>query len=337
MSSVRGSSSENVVPSAGRAVDRDRAAALPDEAVDHRQSEAGAGAFRLGGEERLEDPRPARRAECRRRCRARAARRTGRRRSRAPAPPSALMSRFEVSIASRPPCGMASRALSTRLTSTCSSCAASARTDHRSDASRRSIAMCSPIRRSSMRLMSDDALVEHDDLGRQDLPAAEGEQLSGQRRGAIGGVEDLLDVGVQRRALQGLHQQLRVAANRGEQVVEVVRDAARQPADRLHLLRVTQLFLELAARRFGGLPFGHFAAQLLVGAAERGGALVDAAFEIAMRLVQRQLARAQLALGVVPLGHVAQDHQHLRFAERAAGALRRIAAPPRRHWLRARC
>ena len=34
-----------------------------------------------------------------------------------------------------------------------------------------------------------------------------------------------------------------VAEDHGEHVVEVVRDAARQPADRLHLLRLTQRLL----------------------------------------------------------------------------------------------
>jgi hypothetical protein len=37
------------------AFDIDRAAGLLDDAVDHRQSEAGAAAFLLGGEKRLED------------------------------------------------------------------------------------------------------------------------------------------------------------------------------------------------------------------------------------------------------------------------------------------
>ena len=39
----------------------------------------------------------------------------------------------------------------------------------------------------------------------------------------------------------------RVAGDGGQRVVEVVRDAAREPADRLHLLRLPELILELAA------------------------------------------------------------------------------------------
>ena len=48
------------------------------------------------------------------------------------------------------------------------------------------------------------------------------------------------------------HQQLGVADDGGEEVVEVVRDAAGELADRLHLLRLTQLLLE-------ALPLGHVA------------------------------------------------------------------------------
>ena len=42
-------------------------------------------------------------------------------------------------------------------------------------------------------------------------------------------------------------QQVHVAEHGGEDVVEVVGDAAREPPDRFHLLRLTQLEFELAA------------------------------------------------------------------------------------------
>ena len=42
-------------------------------------------------------------------------------------------------------------------------------------------------------------------------------------------------------------QQLAVAENHGQQVVEVVRHAAGQPADGLHLLRLLELLLQRAA------------------------------------------------------------------------------------------
>ena len=41
-----------------------------------------------------------------------------------------------------------------------------------------------------------------------------------------------------------------------QQVVEVVRDAAGEPADRLHLLRLAQLLLGLAQRLLGALALG---------------------------------------------------------------------------------
>ena len=82
----------------------------------------------------------------------------------------------------------------------------------------------------------------------QHLLAAEREQLAGQRGGAIRGVQDLVDLrGHRRILLDAVRHQLGVAANRRQQVVEVVRDAAGEPADRLHLLRLAQLIFELHA------------------------------------------------------------------------------------------
>ena len=63
---------------------------------------------------------------------------------------------------------------------------------------------------------------------------------------ALGGLLDLLDdrarSGSSARARSS--EQLAVAEDDGEQVVEVVRDAAGEPADRLHLLRLAELLLE---------------------------------------------------------------------------------------------
>ena len=44
-------------------------------------------------------------------------------------------------------------------------------------------------------------------------------------------------------------QQVRRAQNRGEHVVEIVGDPAREPADGLHFLRLAQLILEREPRR----------------------------------------------------------------------------------------
>ena len=80
----------------------------------------------------------------------------------------------------------------------------------------------------------------------QDLLAAEGQQLPGQSRGAFPGLMDLLEVGPQRiaRAQVG-EQQLAVAVDDGQQVVEVVSHAARQTPDRFHLLGLLELGFRL--------------------------------------------------------------------------------------------
>ena len=76
------------------------------------------------------------------------------------------------------------------------------------------------------------------------LPAAEREELLGERGRALGGLEHLLDVLPQRLVgAQRSQHELPVARDRRKQVVEVVRDAARKPADGLHLLRLDQLLL----------------------------------------------------------------------------------------------
>ena len=81
----------------------------------------------------------------------------------------------------------------------------------------------------------------------QHLLAAEGEQLPRQQRGPVGGLADLVQVALERRAGRRLvERERRVAADRGQHVVEVVGDAAGEPADRLELLALAQLLLELA-------------------------------------------------------------------------------------------
>src|SRR5262249_13688977 len=98
------------------------------------------------------------------------------------------------------------------------------------------------------------------------LLAAEGEELARERRRAVGGVLDVLEPTARRIAGARLAQEeARAADDRGEEVVEVVGDAAGEPADRLHALRVAE-------------PLGH-APPLLLGAlllGERADRLVAA-------------------------------------------------------------
>ena len=90
-----------------------------------------------------------------------------------------------------------------------------------------------------------ERVLEVDDGRAQRLLAREGEELADQRRGAVGVLADLhqiavLDVG----DLVAHQEQVAVAVDRGQQVVEVVGDAAGELADRLHLLALDELRLE---------------------------------------------------------------------------------------------
>src|SRR4030095_16434284 len=87
-----------------------------------------------------------------------------------------------------------------------------------------------------------------DDARLQGLLAREGEQLAHQVGGAVGILLDLHDVGEGLVAGAVAHQQQVAEADHGgQQVVEVVGDAAGELADRLHLLRLGELHLELLA------------------------------------------------------------------------------------------
>ena len=81
-----------------------------------------------------------------------------------------------------------------------------------------------------------------DELRRQRLLAREGEQLAHQGRRPVGVLRDLVQVriiGV--RVVAPQHQKVAMARDRRQQVVEVMRDAARQLADGLHLLALHEL------------------------------------------------------------------------------------------------
>ncbi len=101
--------------------------------------------------------------------------------------------------------------------------------------------------REHLQVFGDD-FVQVDDLRRQHLLAAEGEQLARKRGGAFGGAGDFLSgtakFGVGRHALE---QEFRVAGDHHQQVIEVVRDASGETADGFHFLRLAELLLEGAA------------------------------------------------------------------------------------------
>ena len=113
-------------------------------------------------------------------------------------------------------------------------------------------------------------------LGAGDLLSAEGKQLVGHDRGVLGGAKDLLHVQPDggdilalaarlRKIVRAVEREAAEPDDRGEDVVEVVRDAARECSHSLHLLRVQKLLLLPAQRRFGLEPDLHLATKLRVG------------------------------------------------------------------------
>src|SRR5581483_6329965 len=83
-----------------------------------------------------------------------------------------------------------------------------------------------------------------DDARLERLPAAEREELPGELRRTRRRAANLLDLPLALLHARIEQNQLGVAADDREQIVEVVRDAAREPADGFHLLRLEELLLQ---------------------------------------------------------------------------------------------
>src|SRR5580658_6522237 len=156
-------------------------------------------------------------------------------------PASSPTSTFDVSIVILPPCGMASRAFTARFISTCSTCPGSAFTGT-SDGCRLAInSISSPITR--------DSFIQIQNFRLQHLFPAESQQLVRQRRRPVRRPSNLLQPVARSLVIsQPSQQQLAMTHNDAQNIVEVVRHAARQPSDRLQLLRVPQLFFQMHAR-----------------------------------------------------------------------------------------
>ena len=178
------------------AVDPDVAAALLDDAVDGRHPEPGSLVHRLRREERLEDA-PSRlfvhpasgvarsRSSSRARDALPGARGNRTRRER----------QFRVRIDSRPPRAIASRALTTTLTMTCSIWPRSALTGASSGIEHRLELDVLADETAEHLLQVRDHGVQVHDLRLDDLPPAEREELLRQARGAFAGFPDLVHVG----------------------------------------------------------------------------------------------------------------------------------------------
>ena len=81
------------------------------------------------------------------------------------------------------------------------------------------------------------------------LAPAEGEQPAGEVGAALGRHADRFGERAQLSSVELVGEHVGIEQDRGEQIVEVVRDAAGELADRLHALRLREL-------RLGALLFG---------------------------------------------------------------------------------
>ena len=92
-----------------------------------------------------------------------------------------------------------------------------------------------------------DHRVQIENLGSQHLLAAEGQELAGERGGAVGGIGNFLRGPAHRRiGADALQQKLAVAGDHHQQIVEVVGNAAGQAADGFHLLGLAKLLFQRA-------------------------------------------------------------------------------------------
>ena len=122
----------------------------------------------------------------------------------------------------------------------------------------------------------------------QILLAGEGQQPLGQRCAAFGALDGAVDQPLQARIVrQALAQQIEIAHHGHQQIVEVMRDAAGELADGLHLLGLAQLLLRL----FAG---GHGLDQI-------GRSLLDALLKGRGQFRQRRALGRQLGEQVLSL------------------------------------
>lgn len=115
----------------------------------------------------------------------------------------------------------------------------------------------------------------------QILLPRERQQALGQRRATLGALQGAVDQAMQARIVgKPFTQQVEIAHHRHQQIVEIMRNAAGELADGLHLLRLAQLLLGLFAR-------SDFLHQI-------GGTLLDPLFERRRQFRQRGALGGQL-------------------------------------------
>ena len=177
----------------------------------------------------------------------------------------------------------------------------------------------------------DGVEIEH--LEGQDLFSAESQELAREHGRPLRGLLDQLDVGPPGVLLgQGGEKQVGASADHRQEVVEVVGDAARELAHRLHLLRLPELLLELfLLREIDEDPHRACHPSPRVDEGSGGGDDVDegAIPSPPLRLVERGDAPAVLGdrgveLGALVIGnggHRLPEHLVLVPAKHARGAL----------------
>ena len=132
-----------------------------------------------------------------------------------------------------PPCGIASRALTARFITTCSICPRSALTEIGPVCSFITTVTSSRVSRSSIVCISATTTIQIEQRRLDDLLPAEGEQLAGQPGRADAGRLDFRDVRPRRVVEVRIGEnQFTEPEDQGQQIVEVVRHARRQAADR---------------------------------------------------------------------------------------------------------
>ena len=108
----------------------------------------------------------------------------------------------------------------------------------------------SPTSRRSIFATPPTIAFSVEDRGLQDLLPAEGQELPRQIRRALAGAQDLRQVVAHRvPRLETGAEHLAVAEDDRQEIVEVVRDPARELADGLHLLSLAELPLHPVALR----------------------------------------------------------------------------------------
>ena len=187
-----------------------------------------------------------------------------------------------------------------------------------------------------------DHRVDRDRRHADPLDPRESEQLAGQLGAAPGRFERGLGDPLEPRVLDPRGDHLQPAHDRGEEIVEIVGDAAGELADRLHLLGLAERLLRLQA-------LADLRLQPVEGGAEIGCPLRDPPLQSLVDLAKRRF-------GALQLGDVVGDADEAAYARPAVpsaaarrsgpSAIRRgcgsgrpartSRARPRRPWIRRR-